>query len=176
MKNKKLKLVYHFLYVIKLYEIKLSSKFTMETTYTEVDKLLKTIREQYEINDFINNGIYPERLYSKPPEYRTIKQSSYMYNDIIYDNSITPQLLDTGVHHFTKQIKSKIHMLECELQLFKLSITLDSCPICMEQIEQNNCVYPRCGHQLCIPCFTSNLLLNTYTSKTCAVCRSEIVV
>lgn len=148
----------------------------MENTYAEVDKLLKTIQEEYELNDFINNGIYPERLHSKPNEYIKIKQSTNMYNDITHDTNITPPLSDIDVHQFTKQIKSKIHMLDCELQLFKLSITLDSCPICMDQIEQNNCVYPRCGHHVCIPCFTSNLLLNTYTSKICVVCRSDMIV
>lgn len=49
----------------------------------------------------------------------------------------------------------------------------ENCPICMETLGKTNVITTRCGHQLCVGCFTRNLI--EAKSNKCPVCRIPIV-
>lgn len=49
----------------------------------------------------------------------------------------------------------------------------ENCTICMETLGKTNVVTTRCGHQLCVGCFTRNLI--EAKSNKCPVCRVTII-
>lgn len=49
----------------------------------------------------------------------------------------------------------------------------ENCPICMETLGKTNVMTTRCGHQLCVGCFTRNLI--EAKSNKCPVCRVPVV-
>ena len=51
--------------------------------------------------------------------------------------------------------------------------TSENCPICMETLGKTNIVTTRCGHQLCVECFSKNLI--EAKSNKCPVCRVSVV-
>ena len=49
----------------------------------------------------------------------------------------------------------------------------ENCPICMETLGKTNVITSRCGHQMCVGCFTRNLV--EAKSNKCPVCRVPVV-
>ena len=49
----------------------------------------------------------------------------------------------------------------------------ENCPICMETLGKTNVVTTRCGHQMCVGCFTRNLM--EAKSNKCPICRVPVV-
>ena len=49
----------------------------------------------------------------------------------------------------------------------------ENCPICMETLGKTNVVTTRCGHQMCVGCFTRNLMESK--SNKCPICRVPVV-
>jgi len=153
-----------------------------DPSFVEVDALLSKICEQDEIDDYIYRGIYPERLKSKPivsvnksislsATYHDIINIPLLDTDYVYHNTSL-----TDIYHITGNIGAKIDYLKYHLQLLDVDASKsDTCPICIEVIDMNNCVHPRCGHAVCIPCFTNNIRRNSYTPTLCSMCRSTIM-
>lgn len=155
------------------------------TEFVELDNLLLKMKQENEIDDFINRGTYPDRLkgkYSAPLYISPLLPTCVDNNEVTlaniqeYNSSIR-SLSVSDIYTFTRRIHTKMISLENELQ--KLNIDAnhsDTCPVCIEMIDYNNCVHPSCGHYICIPCFTQNIRQNTYTSDLCSICRSNLVV
>ena len=81
--------------------------------------------------------------------------------------------------HTSKLIRQKLEKIETTLHTIidnenkeKLDNT---CPICMESCEMNNYLVPLCGHKLCLPCFTNNIIKNNRNGNKCSICRMEIL-
>lgn len=153
--------------------------------FDEIDSLLMKIQQQNEIDDFINRGIYPERLKSKcsaPLSIRPLLPTCVDNNVVTLSNiheynSSIRSVSVSDIYTFTRRIHTKFVSLENELQKLNSDANhSDTCPICIEMIDYNNCVHPSCGHYICIPCFTQNIRQNTYTSDLCSICRSNLVV
>ena len=49
----------------------------------------------------------------------------------------------------------------------------ENCPICMETLGKTNVITTRCGHQMCVECFTRNVM--EAKSNKCPVCRVPVV-
>ena len=49
----------------------------------------------------------------------------------------------------------------------------ENCPICMETLGKTNIITTRCGHQMCVGCFTRNLM--EAKSNKCPICRVPVV-
>ena len=48
------------------------------------------------------------------------------------------------------------------------------CPICLEELGDNNYVKTNCNHKTCVSCFVSNIKLNNKTAKLCPLCREQM--
>lgn len=168
----------------------------MTTVHTmdDIDEYLKKLHEQHEIEDFINNGIFPSRLqikhkYKYVPPLDDCDILNEQHDDILINNYITRHIICDNLNH----IKHSLYKLETELRYTterendrnnigqKTTITTNeetniNCPICMEKIEDRNYIIPKCGHKTCINCFVSNVVINhdTQCGNSCSLCREII--
>jgi hypothetical protein len=50
------------------------------------------------------------------------------------------------------------------------AVETDSCPICMDDLDETNCCTTPCGHKFCLGCYVKH----TSTKSTCPMCRADI--
>ena len=141
----------------------------------DIDVFIKKCKEEREIKDYIENNVYPESLKPKylkpiyfpdlPPskviELKEDREDSLKENKFIISNSF-----------------KKLNQLENELQILikKENCENDnSCPICLNVFNPTGYYMPDCGHKICLPCFTRNLLTNQSSGKLCCLCREKIL-
>ena len=48
------------------------------------------------------------------------------------------------------------------------------CPICCENIEENDVVKTKCGHEFHFSCLLKNMEKNKATGNKCPLCRKEL--
>jgi len=172
-----------YLFLYGLFKMNSTNIYENDAEFDEIDSLLMKIQQQNEIDDFINRGVYPERLQSKYSASLTVKPLiSRCIDDTVVTVLNTPEYKPSivsvsDVYYITRRIHNKLASLEDELQILNLVVNkTETCPICIERIDYNNCVHPSCGHCICLPCFTQNIRQNEYTSHLCSVCRSNLLL
>lgn len=160
----------------------------------DIDEYLKKIHEQHEIEDFINEGVYPSKLQIKhkykyiPPldDYDILHEQ---HHDILLTKYITRHMICDDLEH----MKRSLSKLEAELRytterendrnnigqkttITTIEETNINCPICMEQIGDRNYIIPKCGHKTCINCFVTNIVINhdAQCGNSCSLCREII--
>jgi hypothetical protein len=54
----------------------------------------------------------------------------------------------------------------------------DECPVCYERLSTRSKVVPLCGHEICLSCYSSYMLVLSRTSKKmeCVKCRRSLEV
>jgi len=138
----------------------------------DIDTFLQNIKDKQEIDDYINKGVYPDRLKSKP----VIKHIHTELNKIPVISTITLTKIDNT---FNENIMNKMDILENKiketLERENESKNDNECPICMEDMGINNYIVPICGHKVCMPCFIRNLKQNHNMSNNCCLCRKYII-
>ena len=140
----------------------------------EIDIFILKIKQEQEIKDYINKNIYPESLkkqYSQkyiafPKLEDTILKE---FNEIQIENDFKNTIFKLN------QIENQIHsIIEIENKENSDRKT-NCCPICLEVFQINNYLIPKCGHKICLPCFTKNIIKNNNTGKICCLCREKII-
>jgi hypothetical protein len=136
--------------------------------FEELDKLMNSIKEKEEMDDFLNKNIYPERLQS----------SSKLKCVSPIKETIFPVIVLEDISNYCLNIKNKIDSINDliissnNLQLFD---DIETCPICTNELNTKNIMIPICGHKTCIHCFVDNLHLNKNTGNLCSLCRTIII-
>jgi len=141
---------------------------SIEEVYQSMDEYIK----EQEVNDYVQRGIYPERLITNH-----VKNPKYIPNEL-NDNSI-PELVmienisaNNGLLDTHQILIQKVNQLEKTLkETMNRETNENDCPICMEDMG-NHFVSPECGHKLCIKCFATTIRLN---SNQCCLCRRKMV-
>ena len=132
---------------------------SIEEVYQSMDEFIK----EQEVNDYVQRGIYPERLKSKftPITRDEPFKELNLPNIFPIQNDLSENLT----------IITKINKLEKELR----ETIGNDCPICMEKMGITNYIVPSCGHQICMNCFIKNIRHNNHMSHHCCLCRTKIV-
>ena len=145
----------------------------------DVDSYLTHLREKQEIDDFVNKGIYPERLNFKysPPIYLPKMEENEM-------NTKLPTItqFDSSLCENMKQITESLNRVERELKITmerentELNNTnKEECPICMDSMGERNYIVPVCGHKVCMKCFVTNITSNRESGCLCSLCRAKLI-
>jgi hypothetical protein len=144
----------------------------------DVDSYLTQLREEQEVDEFVNKGLYPERLISKHTSIYLPKMEENEMNNKLLD--ITP--FDSSLYENMEQINETLNRVERELKttLERENTELNNtnkeeCPICMDSMGERNYIVPSCGHKLCMKCFIMNITKNVKSGCLCSLCRAKIV-
>jgi len=137
------------------------------TMFEEIDKLLNDLKEKQELDDFINNGIYPKRLLPRKIKYiPPIKET------------ILPEIVLVDISSYCLDIKKKLEIVNdfiISSNNTPVFDNIETCPICIHELNNTNIIIPQCGHKTCIQCFVSNLQKNRCTGNLCSLCRMNII-
>lgn len=146
----------------------------------DVDSYLTHLREKQEIDDFVNKGIYPERLNFKysPPLYLPKMEEANVNTKL---HTITQ--FDSSLYENMKQITESLNRVERELKTTmerentELNNTNkeEECPICMDYMGERNYIVPVCGHKVCMKCFVTNITSNRESGCLCSLCRAKLI-
>ena len=126
----------------------------------EIDIYLQKLKEEQEIKDYIDKGIYPERLQTitKPINItyhplREIKLPLIM-SYTLTDKQVNIDILNK-VNRLENEIKETISIemeRDKERENSNKNMNENDCPICLENMGDNNYIVPSCGHKICIEC------------------------
>jgi len=138
----------------------------------DVDEYINNLKQEQEMKDYLDHGIYPERLKSN----HTIIHVPKLTDDI-------PSIIFPYVANDTSDIGDSLHNLMNKLNTIESEIkhvitrenNENECPICMEDMGTNNYLIPSCNHKVCIPCFITTLKTNTQMCDRCCLCREKII-
>lgn len=142
----------------------------------DIDLYLNKLKEKQEIDDFINNGVYPERLSYKNnkrnlhfPKMEEGFDDSKLHPIMPIESSFIENLQDmtTKLNHIEREIKINIEN--------ENNVGDNDCPICMDCMGDRNYIVPVCGHKICVNCFVTNISTNRKNGCLCSLCREKIV-
>jgi len=142
---------------------------TMNDDFEEIDNLIKKFKDEEEMNNYLNKGIYPLSLQTSIHTPELIPK----LDDIKTPIPITPIKID---YSYQKSLINKVTNLENAVRETLMRENKENdCPICLEDMGTNNFIVPSCEHKICIPCFIKNLKQNNNMSNNCCLCRKHIV-
>lgn len=146
------------------------------TRDNNVDLFLQKLKEKQEIDDYITNGKYPDRLKTTfvkkhfPKMEETIIPEPFE----LYNNQ--PDNLNNNLDNIRQSLYTIEREIKTEMQRENTQPNKENeCPICMEEIKERNYVMPKCGHQVCVNCFVANMKRNHNTGHLCSECRQHII-
>ena len=95
-------------------------------------------------------------------------------NLLINDNLST--ICNSNYKNFCTSFKNKLDNLEYQIhkKFCQKKSNISSCPICLENILENNKAILKCNHQICVCCFSKNIMHNNHTRNLCPLCREKI--
>jgi septation ring formation regulator EzrA len=145
---------------------------------TDLDVFFQKLTETMEMEDYINNGKYPDRLKTKIIK----KQFPKMEEEFIYEFSNLHNKETDNLNDNLSNIKQSLDTLEqnlkTEIQRENTQVSYHKqkeCPICMEELKERNYVMPNCGHPVCVNCFVTNMNINKSAGHLCSECRQHII-
>jgi hypothetical protein len=151
---------------------------------SSIDIFIKEAQMKNNINNYIETGKLPDNYYN---DIMNIMNTRYHYiKEKSENNKIVNNLYDNLYNNINMEPRSKQILDEvklknsintcCEVEniLKKIIDNKDACPICLENIDDNNYVKTKCEHRLCVSCFASNIKKNQFTHDLCPLCRERI--
>ena len=171
-----------------------------DNTMQDIDVYIKEMKEKQELDDFISKGLYPDRLKGKRTD---IKYYPKLDDNIRFIRNINVNKYSLAENNFDKEkVMATIQRLESSLNSIidkenendnpinvlnngccsttSTNATIEneyekSCPICFENLGENNYLIPSCGHKLCMNCFVLNIVKNKDSGGNCSLCRKKII-
>ena len=142
----------------------------------DVDTFIQKMKEKQEIDDYIANGRYPDRLKTTfVKKHFPILDETFIHEPIELHNSEIEHL-NNNIDKIRQTLNTLEREVRTELQReLTQSNNHSDCPICMEEITDRNYVMPSCGHSVCVQCFLLNIKTNNHTGHLCSQCRQPII-
>ena len=143
-------------------------------TMLEIDKSIEEYIKKQELDDYIQSGVYPERLKInniKPYKYSHII-SNLPYNieaNSLDEFAVTPNIKISTHTELVEKIDTLEKLIQDEVEKMN-----EECPICMEKLG-DSFVSPKCGHTVCIDCFAMTVRQNHTSCNKCCLCRDTII-
>jgi len=148
------------------------NNLTMNDDFEEIDNLIKKFKDEEEMNNYLNKGIYPLSLQTSIHTPVLIPR----LDDIKTPIPITPIEID---YSYQKSLINKVNNLENAVRETLMRENKENkeneCPICLEDMGTSNFIVPSCQHKICIPCFIKNLKQNHNRGNNCCLCRKHII-
>jgi hypothetical protein len=142
----------------------------------EIDLYLNKLKEKQEIDEFINNGVYPERLsYKNSKQILHFPKMEEEYNSL---KSHTIMPIESSFIENLQDMTTKLNDIERKIKINienENNVSDNDCPICMECMGDRNYIVPICGHKICVKCFVTNISTNRKNGCLCSLCREKIV-
>jgi hypothetical protein len=142
--------------------------------YNNIDTYISNVKDEQIIKDYLETGIF--RL---DTNHRKV-MSTKLHQDMSY--IISPP---TDIDNITDDIKihnlmNDLNKIEAEIKLahdreIKEKNNENECPICMDNMGDNNYIVPYCKHKVCIPCFIRTVKQNNKMCNNCCLCREKII-
>ena len=144
----------------------------MNDEFQEIDNFIQFLKDEEEMNNYINKDIYPESLRSSKSSIISIPR----LDDIKTSIPINPIEID---YSYQMSLINKVTKLENAVRETLMRENKENkeneCPICLEDMGTNNFIVPSCEHKICIPCFIKNLKQNHNRGNNCCLCRKHII-
>ena len=171
-----------------------------DNTMQDIDVYIKEMKEKQEVDDFINKGLYPDRLKGKRTNVKYFPKldenvpfiRNINNNSILVENDFDKEKVMATIQRLESSLNSiinkenendnSINILNngCCCSTTSTNETIEneyekSCPICFENLGENNYLVPSCGHKLCMNCFVLNIVKNKDNGGNCSLCRKKII-
>ena len=155
----------------------------MEMEY--IDQVIKSEIMNYDIKTYIDSGKLPDNYFNDSMNTR------YHYIDYEKEpenkNNISMIQSITEPYYYSDHVKDIIHMEHCIhkcdtvteniqniIQYEQEKENENECPICFDELGENNYVKTKCNHKTCVSCFVANIKLNNRTANLCPLCREQM--
>lgn len=129
------------------------------------------MRDENEINNFLRYNERPHRLTHEPPYTRTFYRHCYQSDE---KTPLCFDILPSNISN-VREILKKCEKLQNILSNKAAVISDNECPICYTEFEPTNYILPKCGHKVCISCFTNNARQNRENANVCSMCRDPVL-
>ena len=165
-----------------------------------IDQLIKNEILNYDIKSYVDTGKLPDNYYndSMNKRYHYIDNNfndtintKYHYIDEDFnhenetENSIPMIQSITEPYYYSDHVKDIIHIEHCINKCNTVKENIQNiiqyeqenereCPICFEELGDNNYIKTKCNHKTCVSCFVANIRLNNNTAKLCPLCREQM--
>lgn len=141
----------------------------------DIDLYLNKLKEEQEMDDFIKNGVYPERLNYKNDKLLHFPKMEEDFDDLKLHTIMS---IETSFIENLQDMATKLNDIEREIKIKienENNIGDNDCPICMDCMGERNYIVPICGHKICVKCFVINISTNRESGCLCSLCREKIV-
>lgn len=141
----------------------------------DIDLYLNKLKEEQEMDDFIKNGVYPERLNYKNDKLLHFPKMEEDFDDLKLHTIVS---IETSFIENLQDMATKLNDIEREIKIKienENNIGDNDCPICMDCMGERNYIVPICGHKICVKCFVINISTNRESGCLCSLCREKIV-
>lgn len=159
--------------------IKFTNEPDIEQEANDIDMYIQMLIEKQEVDDFIDNGVYPGRLsYNHKNIYMPVLEEISVPEPIS-----TPMVTRSYIDKFNTMIET-LSKVEAELKADTTREILgindcenkdNNCPICMNDMGHRNYMVPNCGHKVCMTCVLKNMMTNLDNGSVCCLCRANIL-
>ena len=136
----------------------------------KLDKIIMRMREDNEIHNLVAYNERPSRLLYKPSYTRSFYRHYSKSDEKI---PLSFDILPSNISNVKNSIQ-KCEKLQNILSN-KNIVSENECPVCYTEFGPTNYIVPKCGHKVCISCFTNNARQNRENANTCSLCRGDVL-
>lgn len=135
-----------------------------------MDQIINKMRTEYEVHNYLKYNEKPHFLQKKT----TYDSTFYKYySQPIETTLVSFDILPSNISNLKETIQ-KCQKIQNILLNTHANHT-DECPVCYTEFGTTNFILPKCGHKVCISCFTNNAIRNRDGANVCCLCRNPIL-
>ena len=135
-----------------------------------MDQFISKMRNDYEVDNYLKYNEKPHYLQKNT----TYDSTFYRYcSQPIEKELIHIDIMPSNLSKVEETIK-KCEKLQ-NILLNKETVACEECPVCYTEFGTTNYILPKCGHKVCISCFTNNARQNREGANMCCLCRNPVL-
>ena len=135
-----------------------------------MDQFISKMRDEYEVDNYLNYNEKPFFLQKKTTYGSTFYRH---YSQSVEKKTISFDIMPSNISKVEETIK-KCEKLQ-NILLNKETVACEECPVCYTEFGATNYILPKCGHKVCISCFTNNARQNREGANMCCLCRNPVL-
>ena len=155
-----------------------------------IDQMIKNEILNYDIKSYVDTGKLPDNYYNDTmnKRYHYIDEDFDDENEtenLLKKNSIPMIQSITEPYYYSDHVRDIVQIEHCINKCDTVKENIQNiiqyeqenereCPICLEELGDNNYVKTNCNHKTCVSCFVANIKLNNKTAKLCPLCREQM--